>query len=341
MKPTRRDLLVLGGGMAAGAAVSTWLSPERRTRRGAAGAAVVSSGDEEYVWVSANANLALFTGRDHPALYKIGKELGVQVSIAGPNTVDIPGLVAAIEQTAARRPAGMMVVGWDSHALIPAINKAMESGVPVVCVDADVPESKRLSFIGTDWTELGVRQGEAMVKQLQGRRGEVGLLGMVEQSIDQQAVEGFRSVALKAGLTVLEPQQDHGNQAEATRVASALLQARPNLVGLAGFDSESGPGMGLAVREAGRAGKLVLTCVETTDQHLRLLKEGVLTACIGQKRELFTYYGVKALYEYVHASLQTTADDRRAGVSPIPVNYSTGTYTVTRDNVDFFLKGKG
>lgn len=338
MKPTRRELLVLGGGMAAGAVLSTYLSPERRAgKRAATSAGGAAGGEEEYVWLSANANLALFTSRDHPGLQKAGAELGVRVTIAGPNTVDIPGLVAAIEQTTARRPSGMMVVGWDSNALIPAINKAVESGVPVVCVDADVPASKRLAFIGTDWFDLGVRQGEAMVKALQGRRGEVALLGLIDQSIDQQAFSGFRSVAEKAGLTVLEPQHDRGNQAEAARVASAILQSRPGLAGMAGFDSESGPGMGLALRESGRAGKVVATCVETAEQHLRLLKDGVLTACIGQKRELFTYYGVKALYDYVHSSLKLTADDRRAGITPVPVNYSTGTYTVTRENVELFL----
>ena len=29
------------------------------------------------------------------------------------------------------------------------------------------------------------------------------------------------------------------------------------------------------------------------------------------------------------------------GISPIPVNYNTGTFTVTRDNVDLFLSGEG
>ena len=34
--------------------------------------------------------------------------------------------------------------------------------IPVVCVDADVPASKRMAFIGTDWFDLGVRQAEAI-----------------------------------------------------------------------------------------------------------------------------------------------------------------------------------
>ena len=138
---------------------------------------------------------------------------------------------------------------------------------------------------------------------------------------------------------MLEPQQDKGNQAEAARVAAAILQARPDLVGIAGFDSESGPGMGQAIREAGKAGQVVATCVETEEQHLRLLKEGVLTACVGQKRELFTYYGVHGPHDSRTPRVQITADGRAAGISPIPVNYNTGTFTVTRDNVDRFLAG--
>src|SRR5262245_15129516 len=137
MKPTRRDFLAVGGGMAAGAALSTYVSPERRAARGGGGGGTgARGGDEEYVWVSASANLPLFRDHDHPGLFQIGKELGVRVRIAGPDTVDIPGLVAAVEQIAAQKPSGMMVVGWDPSALIPAINKAMDSGVPVVCVDA-------------------------------------------------------------------------------------------------------------------------------------------------------------------------------------------------------------
>jgi ABC-type sugar transport system substrate-binding protein len=141
-------------------------------------------------------------------------------------------------------------------------------------------------------------------------------------------------------LTVLEPQQDKGNQAEAARVAGALLQAQSDLIGMAGFDSESGPGMGQAIREARKAGQIVATCVDAEEQHLRLLKEGVLTACIGQKRELFTYCGVKALHDLVHATHRLTADDLQAQIHPIPVNYNTGTFTVTPENVDLFLSRK-
>ena len=288
--------------------------------------------------MSANVNLPLFVANDHPGLHQAARELGVKATIAGPNTVDIPTLVATLEQTAARRPSGIMVNGWDASALVAPINEAIESGVPVVCIDADVPASKRLSFIGTDWREIGIRQAEAMIGALKGRKGRVAMLGIIEEHIDQMAFEGFRSVAQKAGLSILEPQQDKGSEAEAARVASALLQAHPDLVGLAGFDSESGSGIGQAIKECGKAGAIVATCVDAEPRQLRMIQEGIITAAVGQKRALFTYQGLKALYDAVHTALHFTADDRKAGISPIPVFYNTGTFLVTRSNVDLLLR---
>jgi ribose transport system substrate-binding protein len=332
---TRRGALSMSGGILLGLA---GCEPQPGAASGSVSGSKESHADEEYVWISANANLPLFTKRDHPALRLAGEELSVKVTVAGPNSVDIPALLAAFEQTAARKPAGIMVVGWDPSALVGPINQTIEAGIPVICIDADVPASNRIAFIGTDWYDLGVRQAKGMLAALGSRKGEVALLGLIEQSIDQDAFEGFRSIAEPAGLTVLPPQQDKGSQAEAARVAASIIQAHPNLVGMAGFDSESGPGMGQAIKEAEKAGKIIATCVDDQEQHLRLCKEGVLTVLVGQKRELFTYLGVRALFEIKHSPLKFTSNDRAAGIWPIPVNYNTGAYTVTRDNVDLFLK---
>jgi ABC-type sugar transport system substrate-binding protein len=176
-----------------------------------------------------------------------------------------------------------------------------------------------------------------MIGALEGRTtGKVAMLGLIEQTIDQQAFAGFREVVSKAGLTVMEPQHDKGNSVDAARIASGLIQGVPDLVGIAGFDSETGPGIGIAVREAGKQGKLAATCVDAEEQHLQLIQQGILSAAVGQKRELFTYFGLRLLYELRHSPLRLTP-----GVLPIPEKVYTGTYTVTRANVDLFLKARG
>jgi ABC-type sugar transport system substrate-binding protein len=322
----------------AGSAVGLSSCEQRQQPAPAAGGqAKADYSNEEYVWISPNANLPLYKAHDHPALELAAKELGVKVTLAGPSTTDMPSFLTMLETIAVRRPAGLMVNAWDPSATIGPIAKAMAAGVPVITVDADAPESKRITFVGTNWFELGKRQGEAMVKALNGRGGKIALLGMIDQYIDIQAFAGFREAVAKAGVTVMEPQHDKGNQAVAAQLASSILQSTPDLVGMAGFDSESGPGIGLAVKEAGKGGKIVVTCVDADQAHLQLVKEGIIAAAVGQKRELFTYLGLKILFDINHSPIRFSADDKKAGLFHAPEVVHTGTYTVTRENVDVFL----
>jgi ABC-type sugar transport system substrate-binding protein len=338
---TRRDVLKFASLTGGAAALGTFTGCEQRESpqpsSANSGSAKTTNANEEYVWLSANANLPLFTAHDQPAARLAAQELGVKVTIAGPNSVDIPGLVAAIEQTAARRPAGIMIIGWDPSGLVPAIDKAVELGVPTITVDADVPRSKRACFCGTDWNEVGVRQAEAMLKALGERRGKVAMIGLVGLDNMERAFAGFRATLEASGCTVLDKQADKGNQTEATRVTAGIISAHPDLVGIGGFDSESGPGLGQALKEAGKAGKIVATCVDAEAPHLRLVQEGVLTACVGQRRELFTYYGLRVLFDLNHTPVKISRNDKKAGILPVPVNINTGTYTVTKETVEYFI----
>lgn len=95
---TRRDAL-RSAGVLAGA---TFFAGMTGTQNAPAQTTKGANSDEEYVWLSANANLPLFVAHDHPALRLIGEELGVKVTIAGPNSVDIRDLLKRLN----RRPRG-------------------------------------------------------------------------------------------------------------------------------------------------------------------------------------------------------------------------------------------
>src|ERR1041385_6736300 len=106
----------------------------------------------------------------------------------------------------------------------------------------------------------------------------------------------------------------------ALRLAGQELGFKVSIAGPSSVD------MAQAINEARKTGQILATCVEAEEPHLRFLKEGVLTACVGQKRELFTYLGVKSLFDLNHAPIKFS---KAAGVTPIAANYNTGTYTVT------------
>lgn len=292
--------------------------------------------NEEYVLINNMTTLPFFVNHDNKALESAGKSLGVKTSVVGPADNNIQAMIDAFEQTIARRPAGIMVIGWDESALIPMINKAIDAGIPTITVDADVPKSKRLAYIGTNWYQLGLRLGNAVVKVTDGK-GKVAMLGLIGQANMDQAYKGFREVIAKnPGMQIVTLEDDKGDEAEAARITSAILQKYPDLAVCAGFDSGAA-GIGTGIKEAGKAGQVKLVMNNIEPQQLQLIQDGVAQYAVGQKRELFTYYGLKLLYDMNHSPIKFSSDDKKAGVTPIPDNIDTGFIEVNKQNIGYFL----
>jgi ribose transport system substrate-binding protein len=136
--------------------------------------------DDLYVEVSAIGNLDYFY--DHKLGMKLaGELLGVRTEYVGPAEYDMTAMITAFEQTLAKKNLkGVVVVGFED-ALIPIINKAVDSGIPVVTVDADLPGSKRIAFVGTGNYQAGY-EGGMKLASLIGRAGKVALMTKVGQS---------------------------------------------------------------------------------------------------------------------------------------------------------------
>src|SRR5947207_751881 len=128
---------------------------------------------ELYVEVCALTQLPYFI--DHRlGMEAAGRELGVRAEFVGPADYDMAAMIATLEQTLSRKPAGILVVGFDA-ALKPAIDRAVESGVPVITLDSDVPGSKRLCFIGTGNVAAGAAGAKTLAEAI-GGKGSVAIL---------------------------------------------------------------------------------------------------------------------------------------------------------------------
>src|SRR3954454_10356787 len=145
---------------------------------------------ETYYWVSNKANLPLFVQYDYVGMKKVADELKVKVRVAGPTDFDIPGFIAAVEQVCAQKPAGVSVVGGWDPSLTEAVNKCIEMGVPTVVDDGDLPASKRLSYIGTNWSSIGAAQAHKMMEKLPGG-GKLATLSIINADNMREGVKGF------------------------------------------------------------------------------------------------------------------------------------------------------
>jgi ribose transport system substrate-binding protein len=302
--------------------------------------AAVSGEKEVYVWACQYNSLPLFVNNDYIGMDMVAEELGVEVKKIGPQEIDLPALVAAIEQEIPKKPDGMMVVGWDA-SLTSVINEAIDVGIPVVTVDTDVPESKRLCFVGTDWYQLGVEQAKAVAPYLKDLSGTVVCIGMPGADNSVSALSGYTATMAKLAPNITVYDKVYDSQVNAQVVAETignLIKSDESIVGVAGFDASTGPGIAQAIKEAGKIGKVFGTCVDAEAEHLQGVKDGALVGAVGQRRQFFTYYGVKMLYDYNHSKIQFTKDDNAAGITNIPSMVSTGFIVATPDNVDLMIE---
>jgi ABC-type sugar transport system substrate-binding protein len=297
-----------------------------------------------YYWISNKANLPLFVQYDYVGMEKIANELGVRVVVAGPTDFDLPGFIAAVDQVCAQRPSGVSVVGGWDPSLTEPVKRCVEAGVPTVVDDGDLPDSGRLSYIGTNWTQVGVAQAKKMMEALPDG-GQLAMMSIINAGNMREAVAGFQAYIEANGggkYEIVANEDDGGDAQKAAQVTAALLAAYPDLKGIAGFDSESGAGIVTALREAGKApGDIKVTAMEQTPDFFKTAQEGWVEGIVVQNRELFIYYAVKMLHDYNTNGLRTAGLGGADGGRPIPDSLDTGVAVITRDNVDQVLAALG
>jgi ABC-type sugar transport system substrate-binding protein len=291
--------------------------------------------NEEYIMVTTFVNFPMYVNHDQAAFLRWGKKMGVKTTVLGPTEWDVVAQIGVIEQVIPSKPAGLLINGTDP-AIASAINKAVNAGIPTVVYDSDIPNSKRHAFLGTDWYEIGRLQGEAMVDLL-GGKGKIAYMGLVGQTNMENGFRGLLDVFSKyPGITVIGKYDSQGSTENAAKITSDLITANPDLAGVCGFDAISGPGIGLAIKEAGKSGQIKVTTVDWEPEHLKLVREGVIDVLIGQKRELFTWYGAQFLYDMVHHTIQLSDDDDRAEITNVPYSVNTGLLRITKENINLF-----
>src|SRR2546427_815674 len=140
-----------------------------------AGAALIAScakpyheETERYVFVATNINLPYWKEAEAGFL-DAARTLGVKGELTGPTTYDPHGEVGFFRKIVDQNPAGICLSAARPEIFQADIDKAVAAGIPVICVDADVPDSKRLVYIGTDNVKAGRESLRRMAALIPGK----------------------------------------------------------------------------------------------------------------------------------------------------------------------------
>src|SRR5580693_4902218 len=181
--------------------------------------------NERYVFVATNINLPYWQ-EAQAGFLDAGRALGVKAELVGPATYDPDAEVGVFRQIVEQHPAGICLSAARHAIFQEAIDKAVAQGIPVICVDSDVPDSNRLLYIGTDNFKAG-RESLKRMATLLASKGNIAVITISGQHNIDDRVAGVAD-ALKnfPALKLTKILDDKGDARSAFDQVSDLIQKK-------------------------------------------------------------------------------------------------------------------
>jgi ribose transport system substrate-binding protein len=253
----------------------------------------------------------------------------VKVTVYGPaSETDVDKQIAILENVIAKKPDGILMASTSSDASVPAIEKAMDSGIPVVTVDNKVHTDKVSAFLATDNLQAGGLAAEQLLEAIKAAgkepKGKVSLISALAGiEVLTNRDQGFtkRLAEIAPDLKVLPVRYVDNDIQKAMGAADDLLLANPDIVGFFADNNHTGDGVALALRESGRAGKIAGVAFDSDPEEVKALSAGILYALILQDPYGMGYKGVDNVVRAINKE-------------KLPAYTNTGASAVTKANME-------
>ncbi|MEM5421979.1 ABC transporter substrate-binding protein [Paraburkholderia sp. BR14263] len=208
---------------------------------------------------------------------------GYTMTFQGPAAEsDIADEVNMVENAVNRHVAGIVLAPSDPDALVPAIKKAWEAHIPVVLIDSAISDSGKpyyQSFLSTDNEKAGELCAQALIARV-GQTGKIAVMSYVPGAGSEVGrVGGFRRyIAAHSKLQIVGPYYSQSQMATALNQTTDVLSANPDLKGIFGANEPTAVGMGRALKQAGKAGKLVAVGFDGNEDLQGFVRDGTIQA---------------------------------------------------------------
>ena len=290
--------------------------------------------NERYVFVATNINLPYWQEAEAGFL-DAAKALGVKGELSGPTTYDPSAEIGMFRRVVEEHPAGICLSAARPELFQAEIDKAVAQGIPVICVDADVPDSKRVMYIGTD----NFKAGKESLKRIAALvpKGSIAVVTITGQhNLDDRVAGVADALANFPALKLTKILDDKGDTRSAFDQVSELLKKKERIDGIICLEATGGSGAAGAVHRFNMEGKLPIVAFDNDPETLDWIDRGVITATITQKPYVMSYYGLKFLDDLHHNAVHQFKDWRTAPAAPMPTSVDTGTVVVDKSNLSVY-----
>lgn len=288
--------------------------------------------NERYVFVATNINLPYWKEAEAGFL-EAAKALGVKAELMGPPGYQPNAELGVFRQVIEQNPAGICLSAGRPQIFQAEIDKAVAQGIPVICVDADVPGSKRILYIGTDNVKAG-RESLKRMAALLSDKGSIAVLTIPgQQNLDDRVAGVADALKNYPAIKLAKIIDDKGDARSAYDQVSELLQKKERMNGIICLEATGGAGAADALHRLNMEGKLPIVAFDSDPETLDWIDRGTITATITQKPYVMSYYGLKFLDDLHHNAVHQYKDWRTALAAPMPTFVDTGTVAVDKSNL--------
>jgi ribose transport system substrate-binding protein len=252
------------------------------------------------------------------------KELGYTIDYQGPAVeTEIASQVDLVRNISKSKPAGILLAALDSKGLIPPVEEATGSGVPVVMVDSGIDSDVPKASVTCDNYDGGYKAGMEMAKIL-GEKGLVANLGIQAGSVSSKRSTGFNDAIAKfPNMKVLPVQWTNADAATSMNIASDLLNGNPDIAGYFSACAPTAIGICQAIKAKGLEKKVKVVTFDPSPEILPLFENGTIQCIIAQDPYQMGYQGVS----YIDQARKNVAiEKKKVELPPVlitPENYKS------------------
>ncbi len=247
----------------------------------------------------------------------IEQQTGSKVTIEyrAPQKADVVEQNQIFERAIATKPDGITIDLLDEKANKAVIEESLKQGVPVVVFDSEPPQGMDLTFVGNDFCEQAQIASRRLVEML-GGKGEVAIMMGVPTAVNHKIRAECHEKLFKQhpDIKLVAKGIDNDEIETAQKQAAAIMQANPNLKGWVSCDAAGPIGVGIAIKEAGKVGKVLSVGLDDLPQMIDLIKEGVADSSASTKPRTQGYWAVISMWQAKMGALMPKRIDTGIGV---------------------------
>lgn len=222
------------------------------------------------------------------------KEYNVELEIMAPaNELDVQRQMELLEEAIDKNPDALLVSPSSFTELTDVLEKAKKQGIPVVFVDSYTEEALQDFTVATDNLEAGRMLGE-YARDIVKEDTQIAIVGHVQGvSTAVEREQGFREGLGEKAANIVEVVFCDSSYEKAYTLMKELMEKYPDLGLIAGLNEYSSVGAARAVKEAGAEDTIKVVGIDSSQEAIQMMEQGVFQGLVVQKAFKMGYISVR------------------------------------------------